>query len=164
MSSFSLRARRPPESLHAAAGHRAPRADAQALAATLLIVALTASLAACPGRSAAPTALVIDEVVVFTARDGDPPRSACVVLSDGIASREISKSVQLRWSTDRYWVSVSRMRLKPIALGDTVSVYLGPACKAEGLVQNGGDSFAAGTGFTRLRRNSFDYVVSYHME
>jgi len=164
MSSFSLRTRRPPDPLHAAARHRAHRSATQAIAATLVAVALTASLAAYAGRSAPPTALVIDEIVVYTARDGEPPRSVCVVSIDGITNRQIAKNVELRWSTDQYWVSVSRMRLKPIALGDTVNVYMGPDCKADNLVRTGGDAFAAGTGFTRLRRNSFDYVVSYHME
>lgn len=163
MSSFSQRTHRPPDALRAAARHRAYRSAAQAIAATL-VVTLSTSLAACPGRSTPPTALVIDEIIVYTARNGEPPRSVCVVSIDGITNRQIAKSVDLRWSTDQYWVSVGRMRLNPIALGDTVTVTMGPACQAQDLLQNGGDAFAAGTGFTRLRRNSFDYVVSYHME
>ena len=164
MSLFSLRTRRPPDPLHVAPRYRAHRSAAQTIAVALLAVAVTAPLAACRVPPTPSTALVIDEIVVFTARDGEPPRSVCVVSIDGITNRQIAKRIELRWSADQHWVSVGRMRLQPMALGDTVNVYMSPGCKAEDFVQKGGNSFVAGTGFTRLRRNSFDYVVSYHME
>jgi len=152
---------------------------ARAVAAALLAVSLTALLTACIARPAAQTTLVIDKVVVHTSPDGEPPRAVCVVSDFGVTSAWSEGMLdgtgpKLRWSNDDYgygWLTDVDLRLRPVRVGDRVNVYMGvgqSGCRVSGnrngSSQIGGDSFLAGTGFSRLKRNGFDYTVHYHIE